>query len=208
MACISPSVSHFLFYPVREKALKMNRRTSGRQRVIAAVRSSGDLELVLESPVKMVFLLSGNLCQLGDQCQRLSEAGKQIFLHMDLMDGLKGDESGIRFAAREFQLAGIISTKTNCLKLAKEAGLLAILRVFIIDSLALKTGVAHAQVCHPDFVEVLPGVSEKIIRLAVEQFQAPIIAGGLIDNMRDVTNAIKAGATAVSASKNELWQHI
>ncbi|MBR0457693.1 MAG: glycerol-3-phosphate responsive antiterminator [Victivallales bacterium] len=175
------------------------------QRVIAAVRSEEDFEAVAKSPARMVFLLQGNICKLSEQCRMLREAGKQVFLHMDLVDGLKGDDSGMKFASREFHLTGIISTKATCLKLAKEVGLLAIQRVFMLDTSALKTGVLHAKNCKPDFVEVLPGISPQIIRLAVKEFQVPIIAGGLISNWEDVEGAISAGAAAVSSSHRELW---
>ncbi len=175
------------------------------QRVIAAVRSEGDLEAAMKSPARMVFLLQGDLCKLSEQCRVLREAGKQVFLHMDLVDGLKGDEAGMRYAAQEFHITGIISTKATSLKFAKEVGLLAIQRVFMLDTSALKTGVMHARNCKPDFVEVLPGISPQIIRLAVAEFPVPIIAGGLISSWEDVEGALAAGAAAVSSSRKDLW---
>ncbi len=175
------------------------------QYLIAAVRNDGDIGRVLKSKVSVVFLLSGDLCVLEEQCQALREANKQVFLHMDLVEGLKSDASGIRFAAQRFHLTGIISTKAACIKLAREAGLHAILRVFVLDSSALRNGLQHAQLCHPDSVEVLPGVSEKIIRLAASQFAVPVIAGGLIEDAQDVQCAINAGAAAVSTSNWKLW---
>ena len=57
----------------------------------------------------------------------------------------------------------------------------------------------------PDYVEVLPGVSGKIIRMATAEFQLPIIAGGLIQSREDVADALAAGAAAVSTSRHELW---
>jgi glycerol uptake operon antiterminator len=177
------------------------------QHLIAAVRSQDDLDKVVTTGIQNVFILSSDLCQLEDQCRTLHRAGKNVFLHLDLIDGLKGDASGIRFARRHFQITGIISTKTHCVKLAKVAGLLAILRVFILDSSALKTGAQHAQLCRPDFVEVLPGLSPKIIRLARQTFTVPLIAGGLIQEKDDVAEAIAAGAAAVSTSNWDLWEN-
>ena len=175
------------------------------QHLIAAVRSQDDLNKVIGTDIQNVFILSSDLCLLEDQCGLLHRAGKNVFLHLDLVDGLKGDASGIRFAAQRFHLTGIISTKAACIKLAREAGLHAILRVFVLDSSALRNGLQHAQLCHPDSVEVLPGVSEKIIRLAASQFAVPVIAGGLIEDAQDVQCAINAGAAAVSTSNWKLW---
>ena len=176
-----------------------------KQTIIPALRTSEDVAAALKCDSKMVFLLSGNICTLGETCRALHDAGKMVMLHIDLIDGLKGDESGIRYAVGEFGLAGIISTKVSCLNIAKELGIISILRVFVIDSSALKTGISHVQACSPNFVEVLPGVSEKIIKLALEQFKTSVIAGGLIADHSDVALALKAGATAVSTSNRTLW---
>ena len=174
--------------------------------IIAAVRDEADLEAALKSPVRMVFLLSGDLLSLGVQTRRLHEAEKQIFLHFDLVSGLKGDISGIRYAADNFHLNGIISTKPACLKMARDEKLMAVLRIFVIDSSGFKTGLQHAQLCQPDLVEVLPGVSGKIIRMATEHFSQPVIAGGLIQDDEDVAQALDAGAAAVSTSCHRLWR--
>ena len=181
------------------------RKNQKAQQVIPALRTAEDVSAAVECGAKMVFILSGGICTLGDTCRVLHEAGKLVMLHIDLIDGLKGDESGIRYAVREFGLAGIISTKASCLNIAKELGIISILRVFIIDSSAIRTGMAHVQACSPNFVEVLPGVSDKIIRLAAEKFRTSIIAGGLIADKTDVETALAAGATAVSTSNRTLW---
>ena len=175
------------------------------QHVIPALRTVDDVAAALKCDSKMVFLLSGNICSLSETCRALHDAGKMVMLHIDLIDGLKGDESGIRYAVGKFSLAGIISTKVSCLNIAKELGIISILRVFVIDSSALKTGIAHVQACSPNFVEVLPGISDKIIRLATAQFKTSVIAGGLIADHSDVDCALKAGAAAVSTSNRTLW---
>lgn len=175
------------------------------QPVIAAVREEADVEKALVCAAQTVFMLSGDLRTLGDQCRRLHDCGKQTYLHFDLVNGLKGDQAGIEFAAEHFHLTGIISTKAPCLKLAHEVGLRAILRVFVLDSSAFRTGLHHVQSCHPDYVEVLPGVSSKIISLAVSEFGVPVIAGGLIQERADIELALSSGASAVSTSRHELW---
>ncbi|MDD3954717.1 MAG: glycerol-3-phosphate responsive antiterminator [Lentisphaeria bacterium] len=176
-----------------------------RNRIIAAVRDSKLLLQVCRSPVDLVFLLSGGLCDLEEHCRLLHQAGKKVFLHIDLLDGLKGDSSGIRFLAKYCQPEGIISTKVQCLKIAREAGMQTILRCFVIDTLALKTGTQHVHLAKPDFVEVLPGLSTKIIRLAAVHFGIPVIAGGLLNDPEDIAAAFEAGAAAVSTSVPKLW---
>lgn len=175
-------------------------------KIIAAIRDRESLQKALESPVSTVFLLYGNISSLEEQSQLLHQQHKLFFLHVDMLDGLKGDASGLHYIARTFRPTGIISTKAQCLKLAHELGLQTILRIFLIDSLALKTGTLHCASGRPDYVEVLPGVSEKIIALASSRLQLPIIAGGLISQEADITTALAAGAAAVSTSKPQLWR--
>jgi len=174
--------------------------------IIAALRTQQKLPQVLHSPVKTVFLLAGNICELPDQCQTLRDAGKTVFIHLDMLDGLKGDASGLQFLQKFCHPNGIISTKAQVLKMAREHGLFTILRIFGLDSQALKTGRGHVHLAKPDFVEVLPGVASKIIAIAKNDFNVPIIAGGLIDTQEDIDNALAAGATAVSTSNPTLWQ--
>ncbi len=179
---------------------------SMQNQIIAAVRDSKTLQLVCKSQINVVFLLSGGLCDLEEQCRLLRQAGKKVFLHVDLLEGLKGDSSGIRFLSQHCQPEGIISTKVHCLRLAKEAGMQTILRCFVIDSMALKNGAQHAKLAKPDYVEVLPGLSTKIIRLAVASFGIPVIAGGLVKEAEDIFAAFQAGAAAVSTSSPQLWR--
>lgn len=174
-------------------------------KLIAAVRTQEDLEQVLRLNIESVFLLFSDLCLLEEQCRQLYQANKKVFLHLDLVNGLKGDASGVRYASRSFRLTGIISTKPACVRLAREAGLIAILRVFMLDSAALKTGALHAQACRPDYVEIMPGVATQIIRRCQPIFKAPLIAGGLIETKEDIAEALAAGATAVSTSARHLW---
>ena len=56
----------------------------------------------------------------------------------------------------------------------------------------------------PDFVEIMPGVIEKVIKKFASD-KIPVIAGGLLETKGEVTAALKSGALAVSTGKKELW---
>ncbi|MNV94542.1 Glycerol-3-phosphate responsive antiterminator [compost metagenome] len=53
----------------------------------------------------------------------------------------------------------------------------------------------------------MPGVIPHIIKEVKERSGIPIFAGGLIRSVDDVEQALAAGATAVTTSNHELWQH-
>lgn len=173
--------------------------------IIAAVRDKDALERVLKSNAKVAFLLFGNIGELEEQCARLRAAGKIVFLHVDLIDGLRPDAVGVRYIAEKMQPTGIITTKGSCVRMAHEAGMFAIQRVFLLDTSALRSGVQNVSSCKPDLAEILPGVCDKALHLAKEQMPAPLIAGGLIYTKEDVITALRSGVIAVSTSSEELW---
>ena len=55
---------------------------------------------ILANP-KVVFMLFGNIGDLQQQCRELRSAGKMVFLHVDLIDGLRPDNVGLRYIAEK-----------------------------------------------------------------------------------------------------------
>jgi glycerol uptake operon antiterminator len=174
--------------------------------VIAAVRNDEDLENVLTSRAQIVFILYGNILNIADICVKLKDVDKTIFVHADMIDGLRGDMAGIQFIKKYAEPDGIITTKVNCIKYAKRLGLKTILRIFIIDSLSIKTGVKNIAETQPNAVEVMPGVASKALEKMKYETNVPIIAGGLVDKKKEVMDALSAGATAVSTTAKEIWE--
>lgn len=174
--------------------------------VIAAVRDDLQMQRALLTCTGTVFLLSGSINTLAASCSAIRAAGRLCFLHVDLIDGLRPDQQGIRFVADVLRPTGIITTKPACVKWAQSAGLSTVQRIFMLDSSAVADGLRNIQSCNPDLVEIMPGVSDKAIRLACEHFNRPLIAGGLISTADEVKAALAAGALAVSTSVPELWE--
>lgn len=174
--------------------------------IIAAIRNNDGLEEAIKSNVKIVFVLYGNIIDVADICHKLKAADKTVFVHIDMIDGLKGDSKGIEFIKKEAGPFGIITTKTSNVRCAMNYGLCTIQRVFIIDSQSLQTGINNIHTVMPHAVEVLPGVASKIISIMQRDVKVPIIAGGLISSKKDVIESLKAGAIAVSTSSEVLWE--
>ena len=103
---------------------------------------------------------------------------------------------------------GILTTKTNMIRPAKDIGLVTVQRFFIVDSHSVDTAVESIRIAKPDVVEIMPGVVCKKIREFSDKVRnTPILAGGLIEFKEDVDNAIEAGATAVSTANRQLWDY-
>ena len=170
--------------------------------VIAAIQND-KWESALESPVDMIFYLSADLLTVKDRVAQAHEAGKYILVHMDLAEGIGKDRTGIRYLA-QCGVDGIISTKAQLIRHAKEQGLFTVQRFFALDSMGTESIEEMVRNTNPHMMEIMPGVIEKeIIRFS--KGHTPVIAGGLIETKAEVTGALRCGAIAVSTGRQELW---
>lgn len=177
--------------------------------VIAAVKSDAGLQAAVEmEEIQVIFVLYGDVCTIPEILERIKTAGKKAMVHIDLIAGLSAKEISVEFIARQTRADGIITTKPALVRRAKELGIFAVLRFFVIDSLALKNIENLEMQCgtsRPDFIEVLPGVMPKVLGRIAKVSRIPMIAGGLITEKEDVIAALSAGAIAVSSTNQDVW---
>ena len=173
--------------------------------VIAAVKDETGLKECLYSESQIIFLLFGDICSVGRYVEIAKSAGKMVFVHMALINGLGNKEVAVDFIREHTGVDGIISTKPQLVKRAKELGLFGILRIFVIDSMAFGNIEKQCASLVPDAVEILPGLMPKIIKKLCSTVNVPIIAGGLISDKEDVMNALTAGAVAISVTNQRVW---
>lgn len=176
--------------------------------MIAAVKDMGGLEKSCAAEeIQVIFVLFGDICTIRQIVERIKEAGKMALVHIDLITGLSSKEVTVDFMKENTRADGIITTKQPLAHRAKELGMYAVLRFFVIDSMALKSieSLDRQKGGRPDFIEVLPGVMPKVIRKICGLSRIPVIAGGLIADKEDVMGALGAGAVAVSTTKQEVW---
>ncbi|MGI6188382.1 MAG: glycerol-3-phosphate responsive antiterminator [Clostridiales bacterium] len=176
--------------------------------IIAALSHADLFNEIVESRVKVVFLLSSNILEIEEVVERLKELGKKVFVHVDLIEGLGKNQAAVDYIKQRINPDGILSTRNNLLKYGKEIGLITVQRLFLVDSLSFESGINIVQSYNPDFVEVMPGIIPKAIKDLKQKIHQPIIAGGMITSKQDIINALSAGALAVSTSKKELWELI
>jgi len=174
--------------------------------VIAAVKDQQGLSRCLtEENIRVVFLLFGDICSIGDLVTQVKQAGRIAIVHADLVTGLSGSkEIVVDFIRQSTQADGIISTRPNLIRRAKELGMYTILRIFLIDSMALSS-VESLEKVRPDFLDILPGVMPKTIRKICGMVHTPVLAGGLIADKEDVVSVLNAGAMAISTTNPAIW---
>lgn len=113
----------------------------------------------------MVFVLFGDILSIPGIVDQIKAAGRTAFVHLDLIDGLSSREIAVSFHRNATKADGVITTKSQLVKRARELGLITVQRFFMIDSIALEgfsKQLGAGQL--PDFIEVLPGVMPKILR--------------------------------------------
>lgn len=177
--------------------------------VIAAVKDDWELTRALRSDVDVIFVLYGDVCTIPVIVQRIKDAGRTAMVHLDLVAGLSPKEISVDYIRLQTRADGIITTRANLVRHARESGLATILRYFVLDSLALTNIEKQSQQHHasqPDLIEILPGIiSPKVLSHICQMSRVPVIAGGLIHDREDVMNALNAGAIAISTSTPDVW---
>ena len=182
--------------------------------VIAALKSDAGLEKAVRSDCTTVFFLYGTILNIASHVERVKQAGKIVFVHADLIEGLTARDITADFIAQNTQADGIISTRPNIIRRAKALGLLTIQRFFLFDSLSFENVLRQSS--NADAVDLLPGTMPRLIHSLETmprvlerlkpQIRQPIIASGLLADKQDVVAALSAGAQAVSTTKPELWE--
>ncbi|WP_067727120.1 glycerol-3-phosphate responsive antiterminator [Oceanobacillus damuensis] len=174
--------------------------------ILPAIRKMKDFDKALETSHDTIIILESRLVQIKSLVEYTRKANKKVLIHFDLIQGLKSDEFGVEFLIREVKPDGILSTRGNVINLAKKHKLLAIQRIFLLDSLALDHNLKLIEKIKPDCIEVLPGLMPTIIEQISQETSIPIIAGGLIKSDAELQAAMQAGAVAVSTSNKSLWK--
>lgn len=175
--------------------------------IIAAVKTPAMLDRALASPVEIIFMLAGNICELNLALSKAHGAGKMLALHVDLIEGIGKDYYAIKYLSENVKPDGIISTKANLVKFARELGIFTIQRMFMLDSMCFDNALKYttANNAHAEAIEVLPGVIPSIIQELSAMTHCPIIAGGLIRDKNEAIQSLKAGAIGISTSCEALW---
>ena len=175
-------------------------------KIIAAVRRESEFESALLQDIGIIFDLSPDLLNAANRVKKAHESGKRLFIHIDLATGIGKDESGISFL-KGIGVDGIISTRTNIIKIAKKQGLFTVQRFFIVDSHSIDTTIETLKTSKADMIEIMPGTIAKVIKRLKTELEMPIVAGSLIETNEEIEEAILCGATAVSTGKKELWRN-
>ncbi len=175
------------------------------QKILPAFSSMKQFEKFLDSEYEIGVFLETHISQLTHIYQLSKQYKKKIIYHVDLIHGLKNDDYATEYICQEYKPYGLISTKSAVIMKAKQKGVVAIQRMFLIDSHALERSYRLVEKTKPDYIEVLPGAMPWMIKEVKERTNTKILAGGLIRSAKMVEEALDAGADGITTSNKELW---
>jgi len=175
-------------------------------RIIPSVRAPEFVLRSVRAPGNVVYFLFGNPEHIAEMVEVVTAAGKVPMVNVDLASGLSRDEAAISFLAHR-QVQGIISTHIEPLRAAREFGLFAIKRTFLLDSAALESGLHSLEQFLPDALEVMPAiVAPRILPKLRQRYpELPVIGGGMITTLREIEDLVQQGIDSVSVSDSQLW---
>lgn len=173
--------------------------------VIASIKNDDALAGALASRCQTLFILYGDITTIESIVGRAKRGGRKVLVNLDMVEGYASKPVAIRHLQRHTHADGILSSKAPMVRAAKELGLVAIHRLFMIDSFAYHQLPEQVRISQADCLEILPGCLPRVIQWIHKDTCLPLIAGGLVCDVNDVTAALRAGATWVATSDQKLW---
>lgn len=176
--------------------------------IIASLQKPELVPVVIESKVRIAMVSSGDIFNIVDICNLLRKNNKIVLVHIDLIAGMSRDKVAVRYLKDKAGIHGIVSSNSQLLPYVQKEGLITAQRLFAIDTPSINSGLAALKNSKADFIEVMPGLAVSAVYEVIKgSFQQPIIAAGLIKRQKDIEQCLKAGATGVDTSNQNLWNY-
>jgi len=173
--------------------------------VAAAIKSSEDMQVALNSDALLLFVLKGDAFQLDPLVNQAHQRGKGLVVHVDLVSGIGKDRAGIQYL-HQIGVDAVITSRSQLVSAGRAEGLITIQRLLLLDDSALESGVRTIARATPDIVEILPGIIFPEVAPILQQLlPGPFIAGGFIRTAVDVARIQAAGGILSSSSTYQLW---
>lgn len=88
--------------------------------VILGLNNEQSIEEAINNQSKIVFVLYGDIINIGSIVEKLKDAGKVVFVNIDLIEGLSSKSKVLNFMKETTKTDGIISSKATMLRHAKD----------------------------------------------------------------------------------------
>ena len=148
--------------------------------IAAAIRTEKDFSTARVRMWIWYFCLHSNIMTVNQCVKEIHSAGKKAFIHVDFAEGIGKDRSGLEFLAKQ-GVDGILTTRTNIVKMAKDFDLITVRRFFYgrfpfrgnLCRVHQNFQAGHYRNYAGDYYQKIREFSEKV--------DMPIIAGGIVE---------------------------
>lgn len=172
--------------------------------IILGITDTSEFIKVKSNPSKVVCTLFGNVANIVQIIKQLKAMEKIVFVNIDMVSGFASKNSVIDFLIDNTNIDGIISTKPQLLRYAKQKNLFTIHRFFILDSSSWRIIQSQIKISNADIINIAPGWT-KVIKWTVEKYKKPVLASGLVCDKPTVIESLKAGAIAICSTNHDVW---
>lgn len=177
--------------------------------VIPAVTTIEEFKKALSKKTfPCIMVKTGDINTLPDLIKQAHNHNKFVMLHQDSIKGVARDKSGIEFYA-QLGVDALITTKPQYIKAIKEAGMIAILCLFLIDSTAFSSGMQSLKSYQPDAVVVMPiFIPKEFIQKIISQTGTKVLTGGLVRSMEDIKACRAKGVIGIATGSEVILEEI
>jgi len=175
------------------------------QKILPALSSFKSIKEFIKSSIVYCILVDFQLAELEDIILELKSHNKKVLVHIDLIKGIAANEFGAIFLIQKLRVDGIISTKHQPILVAKKRNVISIQRIFLKDSISLDKSLIVVEKVKPDYLEIMPAISNSILTTIIERTHLKVFCGGLIQTKEQIQTCLDNGAIGVTTSNIDLW---
>jgi glycerol uptake operon antiterminator len=176
--------------------------------MLPAIRDGSSLHAALDLGYRQILLERGSLLAMLGPLASAARQGIAIFVNLDAVEGLAPDSAALAFLATDLGFSGVVSVKPHALRDASRFRLRTVQRIHAIDSTGLETGLNSIVSPAPYAIAVAPAVALPMVMPAIRAAtNTPVWGTGFVGSVAQAIDVLTAGATVVSSTRVEVWQH-
>lgn len=172
--------------------------------IIPSIWTIGQRDAASLSAHSLVHVAGAKLGSITEFVQPLQMAGKRLWVHVDMIAGLKMDREGMSVVATLVEPAAIVTSNVTMARMARDMNKSVVLRVFIHDTQSLDSSLAAIERVRPNIVCCLPSMVFPFVSRELVALRIPLVAAGLVRSAAHRDSLIKLGVS-VEIGNIHLW---
>lgn len=177
--------------------------------MIPSIREIKDLTYALNTDLSYVLLSNTHIGNLKALVDRVHRAGKKAIVTVELIRGFNLDKNGAQFLKQIFHVDAVIVSNPLLVHYLRKLGLYTILRIVLMDSLALENSIRIVSETPCNAVELRPAIYglKFANMLCNERRDLAFFLAGFIRSQKTIKQAQQMGFKGVTLSDRSLWMN-